>query len=215
MNDERGEALNSLQADGISVTVLDDHRELASLSQNMPPDIVLLDTTSMSSQDQRECVEACHKLDLAVIGLIPNESLAKFDVKLALDDFVTLPIDAAELKARLRQLLWRTRRAVGSNVIVTSDLVIDLDKYEVSVKGKKVILTFKEYELLRILASHPGMVYTRETILSKVWGYGYYGGTRTVDVHVRRLRSKIEDTEHSFIETIWNVGYRFAVTTPS
>ena len=75
--------------------------------------------------------------------------------------------------------------------------------------GRKVLLTYKEYQLLVLLASTPGRVYTRDNLLSQVWGYDYFGGTRTVDVHIRRLRSKIEDASHSFIETIWNVGYRF------
>ena len=89
------------------------------------------------------------------------------------------------------------------------DLQIDLERYEVSLEGKKVLLTYKEYQMLVLLASNPGKVYSRENLLSQVWGYDYFGGTRTVDVHVRRLRSKIENANHSFIETIWNVGYRF------
>ena len=72
-------------------------------------------------------------------------------------------------------------------------------------------LRFKEYELLRLLSSNPGRVYTREALRSQIWGYEYFGGTRTVDVHIRRLRSKIEDADNSFIETIWNVGYRFQI----
>ena len=75
--------------------------------------------------------------------------------------------------------------------------------------GRKVLLTFKEYELLKLLASTPGRVYSRDKLLDQVWGYQYFGGTRTVDVHVRRLRSKIEDASHTFIETVRNVGYRF------
>ena len=91
------------------------------------------------------------------------------------------------------------------------DLQIDLDRYEVSLEGKRVLLTYKEYQMLVLLASNPGKVYSRENLLSQVWGYDYFGGTRTVDVHVRRLRSKIENANHSFIETIWNVGYRFSL----
>ena len=78
-----------------------------------------------------------------------------------------------------------------------------------SVEGVVVELTFKEYELLKLLAGHPGRVYTREVLLDKIWGYDYYGGDRTVDVHIRRLRSKIEDSNHIFIETVRNIGYRF------
>ena len=78
-----------------------------------------------------------------------------------------------------------------------------------ALKGRRIALRFKEYELLRLLATSPGRVFTRDALLRKIWGYDYFGGTRTVDVHIRRLRSKIEDAEHSFIETIWAVGYRF------
>ena len=84
-----------------------------------------------------------------------------------------------------------------------------MDRYEVSSRGKRVLLTFKEYQLLVLLVTNPGKVYTREELLMDVWAYDYFGGTRTVDVHIRRLRSKIEDADHSFIETVRNVGYRF------
>jgi DNA-binding response OmpR family regulator len=80
---------------------------------------------------------------------------------------------------------------------------------EVTVNGSIVELTFKEYELLKLMASNPGRVYTREVLLNKIWGYDYFGGDRTVDVHIRRLRSKIEDSGHSYIETVRNIGYKF------
>ena len=89
------------------------------------------------------------------------------------------------------------------------DLSIDLDRYDVSVDGRRVSLTYKEFQLLVLLASNPGRVYTRDALLSQVWGYDYLGGTRTVDVHVRRLRSKVEAPGTAFVETVWNVGYRF------
>jgi DNA-binding response OmpR family regulator len=88
-------------------------------------------------------------------------------------------------------------------------LLIDLANYKVMLDGRPIELTFKEYELLRFLASNRDKVFTREALLNRVWGYDYFGGARTVDVHIRRLRSKIEDRGHAFIETIRNVGYRF------
>ena len=97
----------------------------------------------------------------------------------------------------------------SEDIIRCGDLVIDSVKCEVSLSGKPIILTFKEYQLLKFLASNKGKVFTREALLNKVWGWDYYGGDRTVDVHIRRLRSKIEDINHSFIETIRNIGYRF------
>jgi two-component system alkaline phosphatase synthesis response regulator PhoP len=86
---------------------------------------------------------------------------------------------------------------------------MDLANYTVHVSGRPVELTYKEYELLRYLAQNQGRVVTRETLLSRVWGYDFYGGARTVDVHIRRLRSKIEDRHNTFVETVRNVGYRF------
>ena len=109
---------------------------------------------------------------------------------------------------RLNQVTLRSGGASNSKIVV-GDLVIDLERYEVRLEGKRVLFTYKEYQLLVLLASNAGKVYTRDGLLSQVWGYDYFGGTRTVDVHIRRLRSKIEVTGHSFIETIWNVGYRF------
>ena len=91
--------------------------------------------------------------------------------------------------------------------------MIDLARCEVSVNDEPVLLTFKEYELLKFLASNKDRVFTRESLLNKVWGYDYYGGDRTVDVHIRRLRSKIEDSTHTFIETVRNVGYKFRDST--
>ena len=110
---------------------------------------------------------------------------------------------------RVKLTLHRNRHEDGDEVIRAGSLVINPSTYEVSLRGKRVNLRFKEYELLRLLATNPGRVYSREALLSSIWGYDYFGGTRTVDVHIRRLRSKIEDAEHPYIETIWNVGYRF------
>ncbi|HJO58271.1 MAG TPA: response regulator transcription factor, partial [Nitrospinaceae bacterium] len=110
---------------------------------------------------------------------------------------------------RLRLAILRNAPRETSNTITRGDLVIDCDRYEVTLKGLKVDLTYKEYELLKYLASNPGRVFTRESLLRSVWEYDYFGGTRTVDVHVRRLRSKINDVSNHFIETQWNVGYRF------
>ncbi len=149
------------------------------------------------------------ELQIPVLALVPEKNLADFALTLGVDDFLLLPPKTGELAARIRQVLRRTRGLDSKNLIRTGDLVIDLDRYEVSMGGRQVLLTFKEYELLRLLASNPGRVYSRELLLRRVWGYDYFGGTRTVDVHIRRLRSKIEDAQHSFIETIWNVGYRF------
>jgi DNA-binding response OmpR family regulator len=123
---------------------------------------------------------------------------------------IIVPWRPGELRFRLARLLERKAAPTESpNVIRAGDLVIDSDRYDVYLAGRPVLLTFKEYELLKLLAANPGRVYSREALLEQVWGYRYFGGTRTVDVHVRRLRSKIDDATHNLIETVWNVGYRF------
>ncbi len=96
-----------------------------------------------------------------------------------------------------------------SGSIRQGSLVIDTARCEVTVSGRPVMLTFKEYELLKFLAANTGRVFTRETLLDRVWGHDYFGGDRTVDVHVRRLRSKLEHAGHTFIDTVRNVGYAF------
>jgi two-component system, OmpR family, alkaline phosphatase synthesis response regulator PhoP len=100
-------------------------------------------------------------------------------------------------------------RTARNKLIIQGDLVIDLLKYEVRQAGRLIILTLKEYELLCLLASNPGRVFSRETLLNKIWGYNYYGGARTVDVHITRLRNKLKDGDNYFIDTVRGVGYKF------
>ena len=131
-----------------------------------------------------------------------------------ISDFITTPIKLSELITRWQRITKRTNNVSTEKLIKFGDLLINPDNYEVKIKGNRVNLRFKEYELLLLLASNPGRVYDRASLLNQIWGYDYFGGTRTVDVHIRRLRSKIEvlpDTE--YIETIWNVGYRFTEKT--
>ena len=116
----------------------------------------------------------------------------------------------AEVDARIRLALARAQTSEKSDKIHASGVVIDEASYSAKVHGRPLDLTYKEFELLRFLAQHPGRVFTREQLLSEVWGYDYFGGTRTVDVHIRRLRAKLGDLE-SLIGTVRNVGYRFNV----
>ena len=114
-----------------------------------------------------------------------------------------------ELEARLSHLFWRTGRGLRPELVEYGPLVLNLETYQASVTGKPLSLTFMEYELLKFLATHPGKVFTRETLLSRVWGYEYYGGARTVDVHIRRLRAKLGEEQANLISTVRSVGYRF------
>lgn len=144
-----------------------------------------------------------------VIAIAGPEQISAFDPIRDVDDYVRQRSAPDDLVVRVRRLLWRKNRVDSRNVLKCGDLVMDLGNYTVQVGGRTVELTYKEYELLRFLATNRDRVFSRETLLNKVWGYDFYGGARTVDVHVRRLRSKIEDKHHTFIETVRNVGYRF------
>jgi two-component system alkaline phosphatase synthesis response regulator PhoP len=128
------------------------------------------------------------------------------------DDFCVAPIRRGELEARLAHLLFRTGRGPRPDVIVHGPLTIDLATYQASVAGRRLDLTYMEYELLRFLAAHPHRVFTRQALLSRVWGYEYYGGARTVDVHVRRLRAKLGEEHAHLIQTVRSVGYSFGET---
>jgi DNA-binding response OmpR family regulator len=125
------------------------------------------------------------------------------------DDFCLWPFQPRELDARLKHLFWRTGRGTRPELVEYGPLVLNLETYQAGISGRPLDLTYMEYELLKFLATHPGKVFTRETLLSRVWGYEYYGGARTVDVHVRRLRAKLGNEHEQLIQTVRSVGYRF------
>jgi len=142
----------------------------------------------------------------ALIG-VTVARLGSLDFRAA-DDFFRVPVVPAELYARLRQLDWRLASFNADDALKVDDLHIDLAGYEVHLRDRKLELTHQEFELLKFLAQHRGKVWTREQLLSKVWGYRYFGGTRTVDIHVRRLRAKLGSPADQLIETVRNVGYK-------
>ena len=116
---------------------------------------------------------------------------------------------AASSRPGSRHLFWRTGRGTRPELVEYGDLVLNLETYQAAIAGRPLDLTYMEYELLKFLATHPGKVFTRETLLSRVWGYEYYGGARTVDVHIRRLRAKLGEEHANLIQTVRSVGYRF------
>ena len=125
------------------------------------------------------------------------------------DDFCLDPFHPRELEARIRHMLAGTDESSTGELIEYGDLVLNLETYEAAIEDEPLDLTYMEYELLRFLAGHPGKVFTREILLNRVWGYEYYGGARTVDVHVRRLRAKLGEENANLIHTVRSVGYRF------
>ena len=177
------------------------------------PDLVCV----WAGDDAPEALQFCQVLGkeetmsgVALMALVRVEQLRELFLREgAFDDFLVMPYQLAELDARLRHLLWRAKQGEQSDILNLGPLVINFATYQVHVDNEPIGLTYMEYELLKFLATHRGRVFTRQTLLSRVWGYDYFGGTRTVDVHVRRLRAKLG--EHAnVIQTVRNVGYKFA-----
>jgi DNA-binding response OmpR family regulator len=148
--------------------------------------------------------------DVSSIIVISPEMMLGISFSLAFEDFVVKKDEPHEVLLRIRQLLWHQSRLDAGQIIKIEDLIMDLNSYEVAIQGKRVYLTYKEYELLKCLVLNRGKVFTREALLDKVWGYDNYAGTRTVDIHIQRLRSKMGGTYSDLIQTVRNVGYSFA-----
>jgi DNA-binding response OmpR family regulator len=149
-----------------------------------------------------------------VVMVVRSSQLGALELREDLfDDLCLDPVNQDELTARLTHLFWRTGRGLRPDLLEHGPLVLNLETYQAAVSGRVLDLTYMEYELLRFLAGRPGKVFTRETLLSRVWGYEYYGGARTVDVHVRRLRAKLGEEHAHLIQTVRSVGYRFGQTT--
>lgn len=143
---------------------------------------------------------------LLVVDRLHTSDLAEAD---GFDDFILTPLDGSELAVRLERLSLSEAGEEGDPVLHYRDLELNTATYQATLDGAACDLTFMEYELLRFLVENPNRVWSREQILSKVWGYDYFGGSRTVDVHVRRLRAKLGEERSSWITTVRSVGYRF------
>jgi two-component system alkaline phosphatase synthesis response regulator PhoP len=196
---------------GLVCSINPENERIFEKSNGRAPDLVLMAFDGSPSSQKAMHLAQTIKRDsnLPVIVLLSREALLKLDPEVAVDDFVVEPWDANEIAIRAKRVLGKTGEAANQELIQCGDLTIDLARYEVYVNDRPIELTFKEYELLRFLARNKGRVFTREALLNEVWGYEYYGGDRTVDVHITRLRSKLEDPSHTFIETVRNIGYRF------
>jgi len=142
--------------------------------------------------------------------LISGAQLGDLDLRDDLcDDFCLSPFHPRELEARLKHLFWRAGKGGRPELLEYGPLVLNIETYQAALGGRPLDLTYMEYELLKFLATHPGKVFSRETLLSRVWGYDYYGGARTVDVHIRRLRAKLGEEHANLIQTVRSVGYSF------
>lgn len=157
-------------------------------------------------------------IEMPLILITTEGALAAVQLDWGIDEILLDTSGPAELEARLRLAVARTQQtSVTSDIddeIKSGDLIVDEVSYTAKVRGQSLDLTFKEFELLKFLAQHPGRVFTRAALLQEVWGYDYFGGTRTIDVHVRRLRAKLGSEYESLIGTVRNVGYRFVPQSP-
>jgi DNA-binding response OmpR family regulator len=188
-----------------------DDSSLADAVANGSPELVVLDMRigQISLAEARQMMETYDQVtEAARFAVVESTS----DPELAtryVDDFILYPFEESELAVRLTRLLNRSRHMKSGNLLTADGLVIDTESFEVTVEGRKLALTFKEFELLRYLASHSGRVNTREALLNQVWGYEYFGGLRTVDVHIRRIRAKLGLKHEHLIQTVHGVGYKF------
>ncbi|MBI3648813.1 MAG: response regulator transcription factor [Actinobacteria bacterium] len=192
-----------LKTEPLAMPSLDHLRELG-------PEAVLVDAAENPAQGFALCRELrARDPRVPVVALVERDQLAGHPWHEVTEDF--LYPGAPELEIRTRLAMLRSRHGAGDgSVIRLGPLAIDTDSYRVTAAGRTLDLTFKEFELLRFLAQRPGRVHTRPGLLREVWGYDFYGGTRTVDVHVRRLRAKLGPEHEHLIETVRGVGYRAA-----
>ncbi|HUR04515.1 MAG TPA: response regulator transcription factor [Nonomuraea sp.] len=185
--------------------------EASALIDTPPADAVLVDARKELVQAKSLCrLIRTTGIDCPLLVIVTEGGLAAMTAEWGVDDVLLESAGPAEVEARLRMAIGRTTQAEDvPNEIRSGDLSIDEATYTARLRGRVLDLTFKEFELLKYLAQHPGRVFTRAQLLQEVWGYDYFGGTRTVDVHVRRLRAKLGTEYESLIGTVRNVGYRF------
>ena len=206
-----------LEKEGYAVTVAFDGGQALSKFRAIHPDLVLLDVMMPVMDGWAVCRAIRAESQTPIIMLTAKgETDDKVSgLKAGADDYITKPFEMREVLARIEAVLRRTAGASMEKAVrrlVFDKLVIDMDAFELSVDGKKVDTPPKEMELLYHLASAPNRVYTRNQLLDEVWGFDYFGDSRTVDVHVKRLREKLEGISDQWsLKTVWGVGYKFEV----
>ena len=204
-----------LESEGFIVQVADDGLKALELARKINPDLIILDIMLPLKDGWQVAQELRKDMDTPIIMLSAKsgESDKILGLNLGGDDYVTKPFSPGEITARVKAILRRTKTSSQeSDILEFPHLVIDFSKYEIIVDGIKIVSTPKEVELMWLLANNPGIVFTRERLLDKVWGYDYLGDSRTVDTHIKRLRRKIEkEQSYTYLHTIWGVGYKFEV----
>ena len=206
-----------LEKEGYAVTVANDGGQGLAKFRAIQPDLVLLDVMMPVMDGWAVCKAIRADSETPVIMLTAKGELDDkvAGLKSGADDYITKPFEMREVLARIEAVLRRTDRGGESKKarrLTYDKLVIDMDAFELIVDGKKVEAPPKEMELLFYLASSPNRVYTRNQLLDEVWGFDFFGDSRTVDVHVKRLREKLEGVSESWsVKTVWGVGYKFEV----
>lgn len=205
----------SLEKEGFMVEVAYDGEEALQALAHEAPDLLILDLMLPKVDGYEVCRRLRRSSDLPIIMLTArNEDIDKIlGLELGADDYMTKPFNTRELLARIKAILRRTGQAelAGRKTIRMGELQVDLIRHRVTVEEREIPLTAREYALLSFLASNPGRVYSREQLLEEVWGYDFCGDARTVDVHIRHLREKMENqpAEPHYILTVWGTGYKF------
>ncbi len=203
--------------EGYEPVIASDGEEALSKFEQMTPEIVLLDVMMPKLDGYSVCREIRKNSDVPVVLITARgedfERIMGLDI--GADDYIVKPFSPSEVMARVRAILRRITKKeqepASKNILSVADLVINLDEYSLSINGQKMALTKKEIETMWTLVSNPNKVFTRDNLLDSLWGFDYFGDSRTVDSHIKRLRAKLNTVEHPSwsIETIWGVGYKF------
>ena len=208
----------SLEQDGMEVDTAYDGQEAVDKAREGNFDIILLDVM-LPVLTGFEALQQIREFSTVPVMMLTakGEDMDKIlGLEYGADDYITKPFNILEVKARIKAIVRRTRQKekpqpVRENTIISGDMVIEQDNRRVTIAGKEIRLTAKEFDVLELLATHPGQVYSREKLLAMVWGADYPGDERTVDVHIRRLREKVEQNsgEPRYVHTKWGMGYYF------
>ena len=209
-----------LEKDGFEVSIASDGGQGLRLAGEVEPDVILLDIMLPVMDGWQVCKEIRRNSQVPIIMLTAKgETFDKVSgLEMGADDYVTKPFEVKELIARIHAVMRRTDGAAApvEKKLVYDKLVVNLDSYELIVDGKKIDTPPKEMELLYHLAASPNRVFTRNQLLDEVWGFDYFGDSRTVDVHIKRLREKLEGVSDQWsLKTVWGVGYKFELNEPA
>lgn len=212
-----------VKKEGYEPLIAKDGVEAEKMFEKHDPVAILLDVMMPLKDGYQVCRDIRKKSSVPIILITARgEDFDKImGLDIGADDYIVKPFSPSEVMARLRAVLRRLNRAEVSSdsdsILKISNIVVNLDEYSFSIDGQKIPLTKKEIETMWTLASNPNKVFTRDNLLDSLWGYDYYGDSRTVDSHIKRLRAKIDSVEHPewSIKTIWGVGYKFEIDEKS